>query len=159
MNKLFHFDSPRERYRCDAAVVACFDSRFELAFRKFLKREHVVAADFIRLAGGAKALSGSGNDRDREFLLDQLRLSMRLHATTRAILMTHSDCGAYGGLEAFGNDATAEAEYHRAELCRAAENLRGAVPGLQVDTYFVDFEGVWAARSSTESPQGPPMSE
>jgi len=38
MEKLFHFDAPREKYQCDAAVVWCFDNRFETVFRKFLKR-------------------------------------------------------------------------------------------------------------------------
>jgi hypothetical protein len=29
MKKAFHFDAPRERYHCDAAVIWCFDNRFE----------------------------------------------------------------------------------------------------------------------------------
>ena len=62
------------------------------------------------------------------------------------ILMVHSDCGAYGGLAgAFGGDAQAEAEHHHAELRRAAENLRKAIPEVEVDAYFMDFEGVWSA--------------
>jgi hypothetical protein len=149
MKKVFHFDSPRERYRCDAVVVACFDSRFEIGFRKFLKRLHVVASDPIKVAGGARALASAEDDPDRQFVLDQVRKSMRLHGTTRAILMLHSDCGAYGGLEAFGNDAAAEAEHHRLELHRASANLRRAIPGLRVDAYFVDFEGIWEPQLDT----------
>ena len=38
MKKVFHFDAPREKYHCDAAILSCFDNRFELGFRKFLKR-------------------------------------------------------------------------------------------------------------------------
>jgi len=30
MTKRFHFDSPTETYRADAAVVWCFDDRFTL---------------------------------------------------------------------------------------------------------------------------------
>ena len=37
MHKAFHFDSPRERYECDAAIVWCFDNRFELVLRKLVK--------------------------------------------------------------------------------------------------------------------------
>lgn len=29
MQKVFHFDSPREHYKCEAAVVWCFDNRLE----------------------------------------------------------------------------------------------------------------------------------
>src|SRR6266568_2654167 len=146
MNKVFHFDAPREKYHCDAAIVWCFDNRFELGFRKYLKRIGVVNSDPIKVAGGAKCLATPDQESEREFVLEQIRKSMRLHGTRRVILMLHSDCGAYGGLAAgFGNDARAEAEHHHAELRRAAENLRRAIPGVEVDAYFVDFEGVWAA--------------
>ena len=61
------------------------------------------------------------------------------------ILMLHSDCGAYGGLAGgFGGNARLEAEHHEAELRVAAEWLRQAIPGIEVQAYFVDFEGIWA---------------
>jgi hypothetical protein len=60
--------------------------------------------------------------------------------------MLHSDCGAYGGLaQAFGGDATAEASHHEADLRRAAANLKTAIPEIEVQGYFVDFEGIWDA--------------
>jgi hypothetical protein len=146
MKKVFHFDAPREKYHCDAAIIWCFDNRFELGFRKFLKRVGVANSDPIKIAGGAKCLASPDHEGDREFVLEQIRKSMRLHGTRRVILMVHSDCGAYGGLaEGFGGDARAEAAHHHAELRRAAENLRKAIPEVEVDAYFVDFEGVWAA--------------
>ena len=147
MKKVFHFDAPRERYQCDAAIVWCFDNRFDLGFRKFLKRVGVANSDPIKIAGGAKCLASPDHESEREFVLEQIRKSMQLHGTRRVILMVHSDCGAYGGLaEGFGGDARAEAEHHRAELHRAAETLRKAIPEVEVDAYFMDFEGVWAAQ-------------
>jgi hypothetical protein len=143
MQKVFHFDSPRERYACDAAIVWCFDNRFDLACRKFLKRLGVERTDPIKIAGGAKSLSSPRSESEREFVLDQIRISMRLHATQRVILMLHSDCGAFGGLEKFGNDPAVEAEFMRQELHRAADALMQAIPNLRVDAYFVDFDGVW----------------
>ncbi len=143
MRKLFHFDSPREKYRCDAAIVWCFDNRFDLGFRKFLKRIGVAYSDPIKVAGGAKCLASPSRESERDFVLDQIRASMRLHETRRVILMLHSDCGAYGGLEAFNGDTQAEADHHRDELKRARATLAAAIPDLQVDAYFVNFEGVW----------------
>jgi len=143
MKKLFHFDSPRTQYSCDAAIVWCFDNRFELGFRKFLKNIGVTFSDPIKIAGGAKSLASPANESERDFVLNQIRASMRLHDTKRAILMLHSDCGAYGGLAAFGGDERAEFLHHREELHRAAANLKAAIPGLGVDVYFVNFEGVW----------------
>jgi hypothetical protein len=143
MKKVFHFDAPREKYHCDAAILWCFDNRFELGFRKFLKRIGVMNCDPIKIAGGAKVLASPEHEGDREFVLDQIRKSIRLHGTRRVILMLHSDCGAYGGLARFKEDASVEAEHHEAELRRAAGNLRAAIPGLEVQGYFVDFDGIW----------------
>jgi hypothetical protein len=143
MKKVFHFDSPRERYICDAVIVWCFDSRFDLGFRKFLKREGIQHPDPVKIAGGAKCLATPELESDREFVLDQIRKSMSLHGATRAILMLHSDCGAYGGLAAFGNDLAKERANHRTDLYLATKTLQQAIPGLEVTPYFVDFEGVW----------------
>lgn len=144
MNKVFHFDAPRDKYRCDAAILWCFDNRFDLGFAKFLKRIGVAHSDPIKIAGGAKSLASPERDSDREFVLDQIRKSIRLHDTSRVILMLHSDCGAYGGLDgAFKGDTRAEAAHHDDELQRAAATLDRAIPGLEILAYFVDFEGIW----------------
>ena len=143
MRKVFHFDSPREKYHCDAAVVWCFDNRFELAFQKFLKRAGVFNCDPIKMAGGAKCLASPENETERAFVLEQIRKSMRLHGTSRVVLMLHSDCGAYGGLKAFHDDSRAEAENAARELALATGSLLAAIPGVSVECYFVDFEGVW----------------
>jgi len=146
VKKVFYFDAPREKYHCDAAILWCFDNRFELGFRKFLKRIGVTNSDPIKIAGGAKVLASPEHEADREFILEQIRKSMRLHGTRRVILMVHSDCGAYGGLaEGFRGDAAAEAVHHERELQRAATNLKTMIPGVAVQGYFVDFEGIWDA--------------
>ena len=146
MKKIFHFDVPREQYECDAAVVWCFDNRFDLGLRKFLKRIGVGYSDVIKVAGGAKCLASPENESERGFILEQIRKSMRLHATKKVILMVHSDCGAYGGLNgAFRGDAQAEAAHHEKELQAAAARLREALPELEVQGYFMDFDGIWQA--------------
>jgi len=144
VKKVFHFDAPREKYHCDAAILWCFDNRFELGFSKFLKRIGVTHSDPIKIAGGAKCMASPERETDREFVLEQIRKSVRLHGTRRVILMLHSDCGAYGGLAVgFAEDAAAEAAHHERELHLAATNLRAAIPGIEVQGYFVDFDGIW----------------
>ena len=155
VKKVFHFDSPRDHYQSDAAVVWCFDHRFDLAFQKFLKRSGVTITDVIKIAGGAKNLASPEQEADRAFVLDQILKSIKLHNTRRLILMVHSDCGAYGGLAAFHGDATAEAAHHESELQRAASILKIAFPDLQVEGYFVDFEGVWDAEVGTTEADAP----
>ncbi len=143
MRKVFHFDSATDLYRADATVLWCFDDRFSTVCRKFLRRIGVQRADVISIAGGAKALASPGDESEREFVLSQIALSIRLHGSTRIILTLHSDCGAYGGVAAFGNKAQAEATHHWGEIARAAEVARQKFPGVAVESYFLDFEGVW----------------
>lgn len=153
MKKVFYFDAPHDKYHCDAAILWCFDNRFELGFRKFLKRMGIMNSDPIKIAGGAKVLASPEHESDREFVLDQIRKSIRLHGTSRVILMLHSDCGAYGGLAGgFRGNAAAEATHHEQELQRAAANLRVAIPGIEVLGYFVDFEGIWDAEVGVPQP-------
>lgn len=144
MTKHFHFDSPREVYRADAAVVLCFDDRFTVAVQKFLKRAGITRADSIRVAGGAKSLASPNKEPEREFVLEQLRLSRKLHATGRVLLVAHQDCGTYGGLARFHGDADEETEFHRAELGRAAGLIQATIPEVSVECYFANFDGIWA---------------
>ena len=144
MQKLFHFDSPPELYIADAAVLCCFDQRIRLAVNKFLQRQRIVRPDMIVVAGGAKTLASPRNDFERDFILEQVRMSILLHRTERVLLMCHSDCATYGGLAAFKGDVKLEAEHHRGELRRAAELVKENFPGLSAECLFVNFEGVFA---------------
>jgi hypothetical protein len=139
---LYRFGTPAEVYRAGACAISCFDARFEPVVRKFLRRRGAEPVDHVRVAGGPKPLA-AGESPVREFLLDQVRASVRLHATERVVLLAHSDCGACGGLAAFGGDAGRERAWHEEHLARAAGAVRAAAAGLRVETYFVDFEGVW----------------
>src|SRR5579862_6140084 len=145
MQKIFHFDSPPEAYVADAAVLSCFDQRIRLVTNKFLKRQGILRPDMIVVAGGAKTLASPRNDAERNFILDQVATSLRLHATKSFFLMTHSDCGAYGGLAAFKNDREREANHHQGELQHAAELVKNSFPELAVRCFFVGFDGVQEA--------------
>ena len=145
MEKIFHFDSPPEPYIADAAVLCCFDQRIRLAVHKFLQRQGILRPDMIVVAGGAKTLASPRNDFERDFILEQVRMSILLHKTERIFLMCHSDCATYGGLAAFKGDVEQEAQHHRGELLRAAQLVKENFPELSAECYFVNFEGVFAA--------------
>ena len=147
MRKIFHFDSPPEPYIADAAVLCCFDQRIRLAVNKFLQRRGILRPDMIVLAGGAKTLASPRNDFERDFILEQVRMSILLHRTERVLLMCHSDCATYGGLAAFQGDKEREAQHHRGELLRAAELVKENFPEVSAECFFVNFEGVFAAKA------------
>jgi carbonic anhydrase len=88
-------------------------------------------------------LASPRNSFDREFVIEQIRLSIKLHAAKRIILTNHSDCGAYGGLAAFESKTQIEAEHHAKELHTAVNLVRKIFPPVTVNAYLVDFEAVW----------------
>ncbi len=112
--------------------------------RKFLKKRGIRWADPLKIAGGAKAFASPAEEFDRSFALGQVKTSMRLHGTKRVMLMVHSDCGAYGGLQAFGGNEEREAANHESELRHAAEFLRSNIPAVEIECYHLKFNGVWA---------------
>lgn len=134
MDKLFHFDSPQEVYTADACVISCFDARFDVAVRKFLKRRGIAIFDHVKIPGSAKALAAPECEGDRDFVLRMVRTSMRLHRSARVVILAHNDCGAYPGIAV---------DEIVADVARAAQVLLAAEPSLAVECYFADFDGVY----------------
>ena len=150
MRKVFHFDSPPEAYTADAAVLCCFDQRIRLAVNKFLQRRGILRPDMIVVAGGAKTLASPRNDFERDFILEHVRMSILLHRTRRVYLMSHSDCATYGGLAAFSGSQEKEAVHHKRELQRAADLITSNFSEVDVECFFVTFEGVLAMLGAEE---------
>ena len=143
MKKIYHFDSAAEPYVADAAVLTCFDYRINTLVRKFLKKQGIEKMDMIVVAGGAKTLATPRNDFEQDFILEQVRMSIRLHKSPRVLLTCHSDCATYGGLAFYNGDRNAEAKHHAEELRRAAGLVLTNFPEVRVERYLLDFEGVW----------------
>jgi hypothetical protein len=102
VEKVFHFDSPVEIYTADACVITCFDARFDLAVKKFLKRRGIALYDHVKIAGSAKPLADSlaSGDAGCASIMNAVRTSMRLHQTSLVLIMSHNDCRAYPGVPA-----------------------------------------------------------
>lgn len=142
------FKSKPEHYHADACVVWCYDDRFYKLLKKFGKKQKLRNIDLVKVAGGAKALAaGNAGEEsaatERDFLIGQIKTSVRLHHSKRIILMLHRDCGAYGGSKAFSG-AAEERERYAADLRAARDFVRKEVPAVPVDAYFADFDGLYA---------------
>ncbi len=135
------FQSPREHYAAQACVVWCFDDRFYKLLKAFGKQNGLKNIDLVKVAGGAKALAG-GPSPERDFVLNQVKTSIRLHGAKRVILMLHRDCGAYGGSKNFEN-GDVERKNHETQLRAAKDFLADEIPGVAVDAYFADFDGLY----------------
>jgi len=143
MRKIYHLDSSRDPYVADALVLSCFDARISTLVRKFLRKKGIEKPDMVIVAGGAKTLASPRNDFEQDFILEQVRMSIRLHQTPRVLLTCHSDCATYGGLAFYNGDRVAEAAHHAEELRRAAKLVLANFPEVEVERYLLDFEGVW----------------
>jgi len=144
MEPFVKFESSKEHYTADACVVWCFDDRFYKLLKAFGKQEGFGHIDLVKIAGGAKALAGDASP-DRDFVLNQIKTSVRLHGTKRVILMLHRDCGAYGGSKSFA-DADVEKEELMAQLHRAQDFVKkelNDVDGLAVSACFADLDGLY----------------
>jgi hypothetical protein len=134
MQKLFHFDCPQEVYQADACVISCFDFRFDVQLRKFLKGRGVAVHDHVKIPGSVKAIAAPDRDSDRDFVLGMLRTSLRLHRPSRLLLFAHNDCGAYPGVPAYKVAA---------DVVKAAAFFANVEPSLQIESYFCDFDGIY----------------
>ena len=124
-------------------------SLFKL-LKAFGKDEEFKHIDLVKVAGGAQALA-NGPSPARDFVIDQIKKSIRLHTTKRVILMLHEDCGAYGGSAAF---AARDAEFanHENQLRLAERFLRNEIPGLAIECYFAAFDGLYAVQPDASVP-------
>jgi len=138
----------QEHYTADACIVWCFDDRFSEALERFVRQQGIARCDLVKIAGGSKTLAQPEHVKERGFVFRQIETSLKLHHAKRIILMNHSDCGAYGGLAAFGNDPEQEREKHAHHLVHAKKLVEKAVVArtgvrVPVEAVFVDFTGVW----------------
>jgi carbonic anhydrase len=134
MEKIFHFDSPLQVYTADACVISCFDARFDVAIRKFLKRLGILVYDNIRIPGSAQALVSPPCENDRDFVLRMIETSIRLHHSPRVVILGHADCGGYPSAP---NEAVID------DLWLAAKVLKSSPLKLPVECYFADFDGIY----------------
>jgi|SRR3989344_299400 len=130
----------RGHYKADACIIWCFDNRFWPAFLEFIKAKEIDYFDPIFVAGGAKNLGEPATEADKLFTLKQIELSVKLHHTSKVILMTHEDCGAFGGSGAFEGDYVREFEHHKTILNAAKKAISEKFSTLLVDAYFCDFQ-------------------
>lgn len=108
------------------------DFRFGEAIKKWLEENHLMNnCDLVALAGAAKNLVEPKEPTDPEVILRQIEISQRLHHISEVILMNHTDCGAYGGREAF-ESSEAELKRHQDDLIKARDLILQKFPDLEV---------------------------
>lgn len=131
--------------KVDALVVTCMDARLHRADRPFLadylrgKHVGIQTWDLVALPGAAKGFVSDNAQALKSALLYSVKTAHDLHHVSRVFLVNHSDCGAYGGAQAFP-DVTEEYRRHVSDLRTARETLREFLPNLDVRLFYATVE-------------------
>ena len=128
-------------HRCRAAILFCMDLRLHDHLHSFMSDQGLDedGTDVIRVAGAVKNLVRPVHERDREFVLDQLRTAHRIHHVCQLYVVNHEDCGAYGPEDI--PDTAEELAVHREDLLAAQELLQREFEAVEVIPYFMWLSG------------------
>lgn len=112
-------------HSCSSLLISCIDFRIQRTVEEWA-REHLGERNYDRvaLAGGVK---------NRDVILGQVDISVRLHGIKKVVLMNHEDCGAY--------DAEATEEKHKEDLHAFRLTLHARYPDCIIETCFVKLDG------------------
>lgn len=119
---------------CDILVITCIDYRFALPNQEFINNALRLKDnyDHISIPGSIFNLV---NPETRALLFSRFAPSVQLHLINHVVIISHKDCGAYGGSASFGSEI-AEYEILCADLRKARALLIEKYPTLQVDLFL-----------------------
>ena len=69
-----------------------------------------------------------------------MRIAVELHGVREVLLLNHEDCGAYGGAQAFPDEAS-ERDRHQSDLRGARDEILRVFPRIRVRLFVIGFEG------------------
>lgn len=114
-------------HTCDGLVVTCIDFRLQEFIDNFIKNKFGTKNhDRVAIAGGVK---------DFDNVLNQIKISKRLHDIKTVVLVNHEDCGAYA--------EAGTKEKHEQDLRAASEKIKSEIPGIDVENYFLKLDGTF----------------
>lgn len=122
------------RSDCDILVITCIDYRFAVANQEFINETLGFKDnyDHISIPGSIFNLV---NPETRDIIFSKFALSVKLHLINRVVIISHKDCGAYGGSASFGSEI-AEYETLCSDLRKAKALLIEKYPTLEVNLFL-----------------------
>ncbi len=123
-------------HTCKALIITCMDFRLVDQTKKWLDEQNLRNDyDLISVAGASKEITNPSDEKNREFLLKSIGVSCDLHSASKIVLIHHSDCGAYGGKQAFSS-AEEERETHEQDMQKSAAIIGEKYPGLDISKVY-----------------------
>lgn len=120
-------------HNCKNLIIHCIDFRLISSLNEYSERKNLVGdCDILSVAGGVKSLLSPKRISDKDFLFEQIEVSVNLHKIERIILSNHTDCGAYGGSAKF-DSLEEERKFHIQEMKEAKRVISEVYPNLKID--------------------------
>ncbi len=111
---------------CRALIISCIDFRFHTKIRQYAEDNGILDNyDLLAVAGSVKDI-----DKD-EFLIKQIEISYNLHKIKEVHILSHQDCGAYGGSSKFSSTEE-EYETYKRDQDKAEYIILSKFPDLTV---------------------------
>ncbi len=122
------------RSDCDTLVITCIDYRFAFANQELINETLGLKDnyDHISIPGSIYNLV---NPVTQELLFSKFALSVKLHLINQVVIISHRDCGGYGGSASFGSEIS-EYETLCADLRKARVLLIEKYPTLEVKLFL-----------------------
>ncbi len=113
-------------HTCTMTVIACVDFRFRGLDQEFIENHFSVDSfDLFKWPGGAKDIRiKSWSDLFKMYIR---KISIDSHQAEKVVILSHWDCGGYGGSKSFASDEDQEARYIE-DLKHAKKILAEALP-------------------------------
>jgi carbonic anhydrase len=123
-----------KQHEVDSLVITCSDHRFQESYEDKFRELKINHYDRIAYPGASKAVASRK-------LNDAIIALRQLHSFNTIHVMDHTDCGGFGGLEAYGYDENAEAEAHFKSLKKATEAIGVILPKVIVIEHVIGLHG------------------
>src|SRR3989338_11290265 len=118
--------------------LTCGDGRLQRAILDYAESFGGLS-DPVPAPGGVKKFLE--DEAYRSKMLEDIAVYLQLHHQSVILVLQHEDCGAYGGKQAFAGDS-AEKEFHKQELKRAALLLQERFSDKRIVMGFISLDGV-----------------
>lgn len=127
-----------------AVVLNCIDGRAQGPLTDWVRRSYGVDHVDTVTEPGVDAVLAHGDEEAVSGLLDKVCVSRLAHHAGAVVVAGHHDCAAH----------PVDAEQHRADVARAVQRLRAALPGIEVVGAYVDES--WTVQPLAGAPALPP---
>lgn len=124
-------------HQCKILIIHCIDWRLQEPIGRYLKEKGYLGNyDRLSITGAIKSLVKPDTLSDRQYLLDQISKSKKLHNIREIVLMNHTDCGDYGGSRSFSNPLKEE-EVHLNDMRVAKKILADIYKDIDIKIVLV----------------------